>query len=307
MPLPNCPEDLTISMRVYTRSNPNTGQVITRTTIPPAYDGSKRTNFIVHGWLGGRDNNWLHLMKDDMLVDDDVNVVVVGWDEGSQNLWYPQSASDTRAVGSEIGLVARNVIANGGSATERLYCIGHSLGGHICGHAGMTEHFGRITGLDPAGPWFEGREDPTVGLNPTCADSVDVIHTNGLPGIILNLGTMNVLGHVDFYPHGGGRQPGCILDPREEEMTLEELGKPGIQLDWMPACSHNRVLTLFRESILTPCFNVRYADCSDQYDVPASCTLYSDPVQNMGYHADNYGHTGIFFLETGRESPFCQG
>ena len=51
------------------------------------------------------------------------------------------------------------------------------------------------------------------GLNPSSADLVDVIHTNGVAGVVLNLGTMKVLGHVDFYPNGGGRQPECLLDP----------------------------------------------------------------------------------------------
>lgn len=81
-----------------------------------------------------------------MVVQDDFNVVVVGWDQGSQQLWYPQSASDTRTVGAEIGLVAANVIANANSAKSRLYCVGHSLGSHVCGHAGMTTKFGRMTG-----------------------------------------------------------------------------------------------------------------------------------------------------------------
>jgi len=76
----------------------------------------------------------------------DYNAIVVGWEGSSQQIWYPQSASDTRTVGTEIGLVAANVIANANSARERLYCVGHSLGSHVCGHAGMKTKFGRITG-----------------------------------------------------------------------------------------------------------------------------------------------------------------
>ena len=34
IPLPQCPDTLQISMRVYTRGNPTAGQVVTRTTIP---------------------------------------------------------------------------------------------------------------------------------------------------------------------------------------------------------------------------------------------------------------------------------
>ena len=74
-------------------------------------------------------------------------------------------------------------------------------------------------GLDPAGPLFENR-DWTCGLNPSSADLVDVLHTNGEPGVVLNLGTMKVLGHVDFYPNGGGRQPECLLDPRMSPAEL---------------------------------------------------------------------------------------
>ena len=76
----------------------------------------------------------------------DWNVIVVGWDMGSRQIWYPQSASDTRAVGAEIALVADNLIRSGDSANSRLYCVGHSLGGHVCGHAGARTKFGRITG-----------------------------------------------------------------------------------------------------------------------------------------------------------------
>ena len=63
------------------------------------------------------------------------------------------------------------------------------------------------TGLDPAGPLFEHR-DWTVGLNPHCADFVDVMHTGGR---ILGFGTLKVLGHVDMYPNGGRTQPCCFF------------------------------------------------------------------------------------------------
>ena len=79
-------------------------------------------------------------------VKNDYNVIVVQWDLGSDNLNYAQSASDTRSVGAYIGLVARNLIQHGGSQRSRLYCVGHSLGAHVCGHAGSTEKFGRISG-----------------------------------------------------------------------------------------------------------------------------------------------------------------
>jgi len=297
-------------MTVYTRSNPSNGQVITRNTIPPIFNGNKQTIFVVHGWLGSQDNRWMQNIKDDLLQEGDYNAIVVGWEGSSQQIWYPQSASDTRTVGTEIGLVAANVIANGNSAKSRLYCVGHSLGSHVCGHAGQYTKFGRITGLDPAGPLFENR-DWTVGLNPNCADLVDVLHTNGEPGVVLNLGTMKVLGHVDFYPNGGGRQPDCLLDPLRGANANGGY-KRGVQdadkmpIDLTPACSHMRAIYYYRESILTPCFLSRQ-QCTDQYNLPGSCTTGVLPYQSMGFNSNTYGARGIFYLQTNGFEPYCKG
>lgn len=76
----------------------------------------------------------------------DYNAIIVGWGRGADNLLYPQSASNTRTVGAEIGLVAANIIARGISDKYQLYCVGHSLGAHVCGHAGMKTKFGRVSG-----------------------------------------------------------------------------------------------------------------------------------------------------------------
>ena len=80
------------------------------------------------------------------------------------------------------------------------------------------------TGLDPAGPLFEGK-DWNCGLNPNSASYVDVMHTNGETNIVMHLGTMKILGHADFYPNGGGRQPQCTLDPLRDP-AQEAVGYP---------------------------------------------------------------------------------
>jgi hypothetical protein len=57
--------------------------------------------------------------------------------------------------------------------------IGHSLGAHTAGYAGeRIAGLGRITGLDPAEPYFQGMPS-FVRLDPTDAKLVDVIHTDG--------------------------------------------------------------------------------------------------------------------------------
>lgn len=66
-------------------------------------------------------------------------------------------------------------------------------------------------GLDPADPYFQGT-DVRVRLDPSDAAFVDVIHTDGSNILQLGFGTMQQMGHVDFYPNGGVHQPGCDAD-----------------------------------------------------------------------------------------------
>ncbi len=58
------------------------------------------------------------------------------------------------------------------------------------------------SGLDPAGPLFEGY-DPTVRLDEGDALYVDVVHSNGESLIVGGFGISEPIGHVDFYPNGG--------------------------------------------------------------------------------------------------------
>ena len=66
---------------------------------------------------------------------------------------------------------------------------------------------GRITGLDPAGPNFYDK--PSNGrLSVASAALVDSIHTDG-DSDGLHYGIGKVIGHVDFFPNGAKKQPGC--------------------------------------------------------------------------------------------------
>lgn len=44
---------------------------------------------------------------------------------------------------------------------------------------------GRITGLEPAITFYHGLVDPSMRLDPSDADFVDVIHTNGMQALLL--------------------------------------------------------------------------------------------------------------------------
>ena len=70
----------------------------------------------------------------------------MGWQSGAGEAYYPKSASNTRAAGVDLGFVMTNIKNNGGSAASRIHCVGHSLGSHLCGHAGRASSIGRITG-----------------------------------------------------------------------------------------------------------------------------------------------------------------
>lgn len=64
---------------------------------------------------------------------------------------------------------------------------------------------GRITGLDPAGPFFYPLV-PSGRLAETDADLVVVLHTDGL-----GYGYGWVVGDIDFYANtGNSPQPGCL-------------------------------------------------------------------------------------------------
>lgn len=69
-------------------------------------------------------------------------------------------------------------------------------------------NFGIISGLDPAAPLFEGYSTK-ARLDPSDADFVDVIHSNGDSLLYGGLGAFDAMGHVDYYPNGGKFQAGC--------------------------------------------------------------------------------------------------
>lgn len=88
--------------------------------------------------------------------------------------------------------------------------LGHSLGAHTCGYASfeISRQMARISGLDPAGPFFDGKV-VAVRLDQSDAKFVDVIHSNTEIALGIGLGSKNPSGHVDFYVNGGKQQPGC--------------------------------------------------------------------------------------------------
>jgi len=184
--------------------------------------------YVVHGLQKGNiSSHWLYEMKNAILrrfsiTNSHLVVGVVSWGLGSQAYmvevktgkgligWkschvsnYAIAAANTMVVGHSLGLLTSWLVDDINS-NGKIFCLGHSLGGHVCGFAGKTfPGFTGILGLDPAGPIFDTNSE-NGRLSSNDAQSVHILHTNiGAAGIY------KPIGHVDFYPDGGDYHPGC--------------------------------------------------------------------------------------------------
>ena len=106
-------------------------------------------------------------------------------------------------VGHALGNLAESIASFSEEQTVKTFCVGHSLGSHVCGFTGKTKTLDGIIAIDPAGPNFEhhNRENR---LDKNDAKFVEVLHTDAG-----ELGIVQPIGHVDIYLNGGKTQPDC--------------------------------------------------------------------------------------------------
>lgn len=179
---------------------------------------NKKLVIIIHGYIeNGLKFSYVGI-KDAYLEKNDYNVILADWQEPASKV-YSVSAANTRFIGNIIaGRVIKSKVP-----LEQIHIVGHSLGAQVSGFAGKEikrltngSKIGRITGIDPAGPLFEGASTLNR-LHKEDALFVDIIHTDGGKfGIVENVG------HVDFYPNGGrALQPGCKEIPEIPENVDE--------------------------------------------------------------------------------------
>ncbi|CAK8671268.1 pancreatic triacylglycerol lipase-like [Clavelina lepadiformis] len=276
-----------------------------------SFDFSKNTKFIIHGYVDNGDVSWMRQMSDAFLVVEDMNVIRVGWIGGSLTLNYALSATDTQIVGAEVSLFIRNIVAQIGGDTKSFHCIGHSLGAQACSYlgAGVPDKVGRITGLDPAGPYFEGTPNE-VRLDSSDADFVDVIHTDAEKLVNFGFGTSDVSGDVDFWPNDGIKQPGC-----DQNILSTIVGVDGVieGVRNFVACNHLRSIWLFIETITSAGL---YAgnQCTSFADYRAGKCLScpSQTCSSMGYKSVNnkdliaQTDQRHVFLQTAAFSPYIE-
>lgn len=293
--LPDSPENIQPNFMLYTRANKTTAQILnpydSATISKSNFAASRRTVFITHGFTDTANTGWSVTMKDAFLLKGDMNVILVDWSKGTKGVNYMKSAANTRVVGATIGNMVKALKDTANSQLNQIHLVGHSLGAQIMGYAGdwtstniRIGRVGRITGLDPAGLYFE-RFDNKVKLDPSDAMFVDVIHTNAASLLKMGFGIRTPNGHVDFYPNGGRSQPGCDV--------------------LQAGCSHMRAIPYFTESINSSC-QFKAFKCTD-YDafLNGKCTSCSTGCNRMGYHASK-NTQGKFYLQTNSKSPFCK-
>ncbi|GIY95591.1 pancreatic lipase-related protein 2 [Caerostris extrusa] len=173
-PLPQ--EIIRTEFLLFTRKNRNNPVVFPPTKLEAIFrshfNPTEWTRLLIHGYMDGSYiTSWLFETKDELLRRADDNVIVV--DHSTTNMLpriiYQQSVADTRVIGVQVANLINFLHKKLGAEMKRVHIIGHSLGAHAAGYAG----------LDPAGTYF--RKVPrNVQLDDTDATFVDVIHSNQL-------------------------------------------------------------------------------------------------------------------------------
>ncbi|XP_054840127.1 inactive pancreatic lipase-related protein 1-like [Eublepharis macularius] len=311
--LPWSPEKINTRFLLYTKNNPNNFQEIT--AIKPEtidysnFNASKITRFITHGFVDEGEENWLSDMCKRMFEVEDVNCICIDWSKGSR-CPYTQAANNIRVVGAEVAYFINILKARYGYSPSLVHFIGHSLGAHAAAEMGSkVPGVGRITGLDPAQPYFQGT--PTiVRLDKSDAAFVDVIHTDSAPTIpYLGFGMSQAVGHLDFYPNGGEYMPGCKKNIISQIVDIDGIWE-GTR-DFV-ACNHLRSYKYYSDSILSPDGFLGYP-CAG-YNLFETGTCFPCPkggCPKMGHYADEFKNkiTSGFqklYLNTGEAKNFAR-
>lgn len=136
---------------------------------------NKTIAFIVHGFLNHYSYESMWNRTRDGFLQRGNDVIAVDWSRG--NRLYPQAMANVRVIGALIGRLISTMGISGQS-----YCVGFSLGAHVCGEAGawlqrQGSTLDKCIGIDPAGPGFDGCGND-IRLDPSDCRVVTAIHTS---------------------------------------------------------------------------------------------------------------------------------
>ncbi|XP_040575699.1 inactive pancreatic lipase-related protein 1 [Lepeophtheirus salmonis] len=293
-----------VIFELYTRRNPedpmylsfNDSSKITSST----FDVKKETKMFTHGFTGRCDKVWCKRLIEELLKKGNFNVICVDWRKDADSS-YRSAAANTQMVGTIIAMFFEMVENQFEPIHQRSHLIGHSIGAHAMGYAGFRKSgIKRITGLDPAGLAFDGVSSD-LKLDPSDASFVDVIHTNGQSVFQGGFGSLERMGHVDFYPNGGDKQPGCT-NAILSLLNIFNLSSEEKRRKFK--CNHERSVKIFTESIYSSCQflgkrchnweSYLEGNCSDQNAIA------------FGYNSENISAPdGKYYFATGSHVPLC--
>ena len=244
------------------------------------FDVNKPTKIFVHGF---RDSGKVYCDKFIKAYESsiwDVNLICLDWQDYADIDWpiYIRAAKNAVKVGVQVGqkFVSNLLIKTLKQNPRLIHVIGHSLGAHLSGHMGRNSglKIGRITGLDPARPYFENWVHAKERLSTADADFVDVIHTNSGH---LHEGCLSMpwtIGHVDFYPNGGTHMPGCTDKEPGWWNLLFNYYQCVADMIIKNGCSHGRANEYYAESI-------QYRN-DPNYFLSQKCADYQENCTNDG-------------------------
>ncbi|XP_072280374.1 pancreatic lipase-related protein 2-like isoform X2 [Pyxicephalus adspersus] len=296
--LPWSPEVIDTQFLLFSREQ-NWFEVVTSRNLSSSnFSPSKRSCFIIHGFLVDGYEPWIVELCKALFQVSDMNCFSVDWSNGA-HAFYTQAANNVRVVGAELASFIDSLL-EADYALSDIYLIGHSLGAQVAGEAGKRRPgIGRITGLDPAGPYFQNTP-PEVRLNPEDAVLVDVIHTNGWSLHSFGFGMLEPVGHLDFYPNGGQLMPGC----ESIRFIIGNIDEMLDEIDQKITCNHQRSHQYFQESILRPYGFISYpAPSYSAFQEGAGFPCHNESCAIMGYYADVYTQdptaSQTFYLNAG--------
>jgi len=257
------------------------------------FDPTRPTKVVAHG-LGGGTHIDKIFANAYAVYGADYNVIGVDWRSIKKGDGWDVSLGN---VGKYTAHFLQDLVNNHGLKIEDVHCIGFSYGTHVIGYTGVFVNqlgLGKIprgTALDPVAKHggIQAAKDNFGYL--------DVIHSS-------SLGILDPLGHVDFYPNGGQKQPGVCLKGKKNCPEFE----------WRDKNAHKRAPGLYEASIYNPNTFVAWK-CPPSLSLkvwrnmgPDRHCLHENGSPNlahMGEWTTSFGFPeGIYYLTTDDSWPY---
>ncbi|XP_005393895.1 PREDICTED: hepatic triacylglycerol lipase [Chinchilla lanigera] len=270
------------------------------------FNSSRPLVLIIHGWsVDGVLESWVHRLVA-ALRTQPVNVGLADWLALAHH-HYAVAVRNARLVGQEVAATLRWLEESVHLSPSSVHLIGYSLGAHVAGFAGSyvggRHKIGRITGLDAAGPLFEGMS-PRERLSLDDAAFVDAIHTFTREHMGLSVGIKQPIAHYDFYPNGGRFQPGCHFLELYKHLAQHGLNA----IPQTIKCAHERAVHLFIDSLLHEDAQSTGYQCSGMGSFSQGLCLdcRKGRCNSLGYHARKplRAKSKSLFLLTRAQAPF---